>query len=619
MPTPTLTPRSTGLGPFAKGLVTVLLLVAAVFAVKRFAPGVLGGNQPASSSTVPPRAPLPEAGSAAPVAPPGVTAAVPRVAVPLIAPPAGTEPGCADQPEVRMLIWAWNAQQGLLFANGGPRAVADSLMCKHGVNLTLTRQDMVDQMQAELLACAGELAGGADDCKRGAHYVAIMGDGSAAFFAALNPQLAKLCPDCTAEVVGSAGYSRGEDKFMGLPAWKDHPAASAGALIAGYLRDGDWNIAMKWAGDNGVCNNPDERTYDPACLNWVNASDYIDAGAKYIAGYCEDRPVVSGGKRTGSSARVCVNGVVTWTPGDVNVARGRGGLVSIASTKEYVYQMPNVVIGLRRWDRAHRPQVVGMLRAMTDGGQQVKQSAAARRRAAELSAAVYKEQDAAYWAKYFDAVVENDRTGHPVELGGSSVNNLADNLHLFGPTVERSIFAATYSVFGRIVVHYYPALVPSFPPVTDVVDASYLEAVARQAPAVAAADIPAYTAKDPAEAERQVVGRKSWQINFETGSARFTADAAGVLDELYRQTVVTRTIVEINGHTDADGDAEANRELSRRRALAVRDSLMRRAPVSFPEERFRVTGHGEDSPVTANDTAANKAKNRRVELVMRAK
>lgn len=622
MPTTTTTHRPTGSGSLGKALVVLLLLVAAGFAVKRFA---FGGNRSASVSSVPPKAQLPEPGPA-PASAAGTPAAtapaspqLATAAVPTIAPPTGTEPGCADRPEVRMLLWAWNAQQGLLFANGGSRAVADSLMCNQGVNLTLTRQDAVDQMQAELLKCAGELAAGAEDCKHGAHYVAIMGDGAAAFFAALNPQLAKLCPDCTAEVVGSAGYSRGEDKFMGLPAWKEHPATAAGALVAGYLRDGDWNIAMKWAGDNSVCNNPDETTYDAACLNWVNASDYLDAGAKYIAGYCEDRPVVSGGKRTGATAHVCVNGVVTWTPGDVNVARGRGGLVSIASTKEYVYQMPNVVIGLRRWDRAHRAQVVGFLRAMTDGGQQVKQSPAARKRAAEISAAVYKEQDAAYWAKYFDAVVENDKTGRPVELGGSAVNNLADNLHLFGPTVERSIFAATYSVFGRIVVHYYPQLVPSFPPVTDIVDTSYLMAVSREAPVVAAADIPAYSKQDPAEAEREVVGRKSWRINFEPGSAKFTPDASSVLDELYGQTVVTKTIVEVGGHTDADGDAETNRELSRRRALAVRDYLERRAPVSFPEERFRVTGYGEDSPVAANDTPANKAKNRRVEIVMRAR
>jgi OOP family OmpA-OmpF porin len=106
-------------------------------------------------------------------------------------------------------------------------------------------------------------------------------------------------------------------------------------------------------------------------------------------------------------------------------------------------------------------------------------------------------------------------------------------------------------------------------------------------------------------------------ITFQTGSDRFTPEAESVLEELYRQTVVTRTIVAIAGHTDADGDAETNRELSRRRALAVRDYLMRRAPVSFPEPRFRAAGHGEDMPVAPNDTAANKARNRRVEIEMR--
>jgi outer membrane protein OmpA-like peptidoglycan-associated protein len=587
-----------------------------VFATKHFAPGVFGGSRHDAStvSSVPPKANLPTA--------PGPVASTASHA-PAIAPPVATRPGCADLPEVRLELWAWNAQQGLLFATGGPQAVADSLMCKDEVNLKLTRQDDASQMQADLVKCATELAHG-DDCAGGAHFVAIMGDGSAQFFAALNPKLAAICADCTAEIVGSAGYSRGEDKFMGLPAWKEEPSAAAGGLVAGYLRDGDWNIAMKWAGDNAICNNPDETTYDPSCLNWVAASDYVDAAQKYVAGYCEDRPVVRAGKRTGERAHVCVNGVVTWTPGDVDVARGRGGLVSIASTKEYIYQMPNVIIGLRKWDRAHRAQVTGLLEAMTDGGQAVKDSAAARRRAAEISAVVYHDQDAAYWARYFDVVTERDKTGAEVELGGSSVNNLGDDLHLFGLAdlvpVSRSLFAATYGVFGDIVVHYYPQLVPSYPRVDDVVDTSYLAELASRAPAVAPAALPTYPAADPAaDASPEVLARKTWRINFQPGSDRFTPDAARVLEELYAQTVVTRTIVEIDGHTDADGDAEANRELSRRRALAVRDFLMKRSPVNFPEARFRVVGHGEDAPVAPNDTPANKAKNRRVEIVMRTR
>ena len=124
-----------------------------------------------------------------------------------------------------------------------------------------------------------------------------MGDGSAAFLKGLNDTLKRLGPDYTAKVVGSAGYSRGEDKFMGPPEWKDEPAASRGGLVAGYLRDGDWNIAQKWLGDNGLCNNPDEKTYDPNCLNWVAASDYIDAAEKYIAELLRDAPVVQNGKR----------------------------------------------------------------------------------------------------------------------------------------------------------------------------------------------------------------------------------------------------------------------------------------------------------------------------------
>jgi outer membrane protein OmpA-like peptidoglycan-associated protein len=421
-------------------------------------------------------------------------------------------------------------------------------------------------------------------------------------------------------VIGSAGYSRGEDKFMGLPEWKQNPATSRGGLVAGYLRDGDWNIAMKWLGDNGLCNNPDERTYDPGCLNWVAASDYIDAAEKYIAGYCETRPVVDKGEATGERRKVCVNGVVTWTPGDVTVAEKKGGLVSIVSTKEYSSQMPNTITGIDKWMKENRDTVEGMLSAIFQGSAQVKGNRDAFRRAAEISAEVYDEQgaDADYWQKYFNVVTQEDRQGLQVELGGSSVNTLADNMLLYGLVPGSSnLFGATYKVFGDIVVAQYPDLVPNYQPVNEILDTSYVQAIAqREAPsqtAVAAAQ-PTF---EPSAPVREVVSRRAWQINFDTGRSTFTGSTERDLQQLLNDLLVAGgTAVEIHGHTDNVGNPQANMNLSEERAFAVKEWLERQSPVNFPEGRIRVFAHGQENPVAPNSTEDGRAKNRRVDVVL---
>ena len=373
---------------------------------------------------------------------------------------------------------------GLLFASGGPQATNGSLMCSHGVNFKFARQDDNGKLQEALTAFATQLSQGSANPDKGAHFVTIMGDGAAAFLKPLNDNLKRIGPDYTAKIIGAAGYSHGEDKLMGPASWKTDPSACRGALVAEFLRDGDWNIAQKWLGDNGLRTNPDQKTYDPDALNWVNANDYIDAAQKYVAGYHETRPVVRNGKRTGETKDVAVNAVVTWTPGDVTVAEKRGGLVSIASTKEYSSQMPCVIIGIDKWMKANRATVEGMLQAIADGGDAVKSNPAALKKASEVSNEVYHENgtDPTYWEKYYKGAQEQDKTGVTVDLGGSSVNNLADMLLTFGLVPgSDNLFGATYKVFGDIVATQYPDLLKGYYPADQITDMSYLKDVASRA------------------------------------------------------------------------------------------------------------------------------------------
>jgi OOP family OmpA-OmpF porin len=100
--------------------------------------------------------------------------------------------GCADKPEVRFYHWAWNAQMGMMLATGGKQAQKDSLMCKHGVNLVLVREDNTDQMQNQLVTFAEGVKKGESNPKNGAHFVAIMGDGSAQFLKGVSPARSRV-------------------------------------------------------------------------------------------------------------------------------------------------------------------------------------------------------------------------------------------------------------------------------------------------------------------------------------------------------------------------------------------------------------------------------------------
>lgn len=518
---------------------------------------------------------------------------------------------------IRASIWEWNTQLGMMFANGGAKTTKGSLMEKRGVKLQLTRQDDTVKMQEELIACAKEISEGAKQCSTGANFVIIMGDGAGQFAAGVNPQLKKLGEKYQLAVIGSTGYSRGEDCFMAAPEVKRDPKNARGILVAGVLRDGDWNIAMKWAADNNIKSNPDEKTYDPDAINWISSTDYNAAAADYVSGKCDDRKVVKDGKVTSEVKHICINAIVTWTPGDVTAVQQKGGLVKVVSSKEYRSQMPSTIIGPRAFFEANRPEVTAMLAAIFEGGDQVKAFDKSLKKAAEISAKVYADQDANYWYKYYKGVVETDKFGNKVELGGSSVNNLADNLILFGLTPgSNDNFKSTYTTFANIAVQQYPALFKDtpIPDISSIEDKSFIRgAQAIMEDQGSEADVPTYAKSS----NGSVISAKNYNINFEVGKATLTPSGVKQLLELKDSLAITGLFIKVYGYTDNTGDeAKTNIPLSQARAEAVKHFLQAKAPVNFPDSRFEVKGFGSADPVDSNDTASGRSLNRRVQIVL---
>jgi OOP family OmpA-OmpF porin len=103
-------------------------------------------------------------------------------------------------------------------------------------------------------------------------------------------------------------------------------------------------------------------------------------------------------------------------------------------------------------------------------------------------------------------------------------------------------------------------------------------------------------------------------ILFDTNSDKIQRQSYGSLQDIAAMLKENATLrVKIVGHTDSDGNGEANMELSKRRAEAVKNALITTFEVDA--SRLESDGKGKAEPVDTNEMAAGKANNRRVEFV----
>lgn len=536
-------------------------------------------------------------------------------------PSTSTSSEVKNKPLVRMAAYAWNAQSGIIVANGGAKTTKGSLMEQNGVNLEIIRQDWLSELRNMQMKFIEEFDRGEEfpDADKSAFAIMMMGDGAPFYISTMQQALDdKFGKDkYHVQVVGAVGLSYGEDKLIGPPSWKVDPNSMKGSLISAVLGDGDWVTAVNYAFANGLKVNPDVTTYDPDAVNFYPSQDddYIKSAEELIksqkAGWTVPLKEVKDGKLTGQTINKKIDGCATWTPGDKMVFDALNGFTDIVSTKEFNNQMATTIIAVKEWSVKHPNIVSNILKSALTASNQMKQYDDWRVRASEAVASTYDLETPQYWYDMFKGQ-KGSKNGIEYNMGGSRVLNYADVMQYYGISDGVNRYKAVYSQVSSYLKELNPfgfnESVKRIVPYDEAVNLYFLKNIN---------DIDAGAAYKPdySKTTDKVLASGVWNINFDTGSANISSSSAQTVETIYNLLIQAEdTKIKVEGHTDDTGTSEANYDLSQRRAQAVVNYLRGKG---IPQTRVQsVIGKGEDEPVENNTTNEGRAKNRRVVITI---
>lgn len=314
-------------------------------------------------------------------------------------------------------------------------------------------------------------------------------------------------------------------------------------------------------------------------INVVEAPSAVDAAAYFKAGQ--------------------VDAAVVWSPDDQDAVNSVKGAKVLKSTKDASKIIADVFYVKRDFLNSRREDLANLVEGWLKGNAEINSSAEARAKAVKIL---------------------SEGLNQPEEVMSNGLNNVrlatyGDNINFFdlkgnysGVTGE-DLYNKTGKMFNGI------GLAPAnLPPWRSITDTSILKAVNVSGRGHEAEGEATFSEPTRALETATASSTKGVTVSFASGSATLDDNAKRIIDLEFGDIAknFANNRVRIEGNTDSQGPAQANRELSQRRAQAVADYLV--SEYGFDRRRFVIVGHGPDNPVADNATEDGRRRNRRTDF-----
>lgn len=152
---------------------------------------------------------------------------------------------------------------------------------------------------------------------------------------------------------------------------------------------------------------------------------------------------------------------------------------------------------------------------------------------------------------------------------------------------------------------------PAAPVVTEYVEPQIVEEVVEEKPCYTLEEIITLMAKNESVEGKTICAVDA--IHFDTAKSEIKPESFDYLDKLAKTLIRMDKCIEVKGHTDNVGADDFNMNLSKERAKAVVEYLVKKG---MNRKKLSSSYYGKTRPLTSNDTEEGRAMNRRVEFTI---